>query len=254
LLTTAFWSPIASAQNPNASAQARAESPYYARVNTFGGFGAYSGDSSHILLGAAQNRKLVDFGVSYNRRLFLNRIMNWQYSVEILPVALESDPLEVVASSTTTTFTSNPSQPITVTENFSTSIVEACHPASGSGAGSTPTANYSFTYAITCSRQWTIGEAMSPIGFAWNFLPRHSKQPFVTSHGGYMYSTQPIPVASAGSFNFTFDVGAGLEVYRTKTKSIRFEYRYHHISNHNTANANPGIDNGLFQATYAFGR
>jgi len=254
LLSAAFRHPNACAQNPNASVQTRTESPYYARVNTFGVFGAYSGDSSHILLGAAQNRKLLEFGVSYDRRLLVNHIVNWQYSGEILPVALESDPVEVIASSTTTTFTSNPSQPITVTENFSTPIVSACQPASGSGSGSTPTSSYSYTYAITCSRQWTVGEAMSPVGFVWNFLPRHSKQPFLTAHGGYMYSTQPIPVQAAGSFNFTFDIGAGLEVYRTKTKSIRFEYRYHHISNHNTANANPGIDNGLFQATYAFGR
>jgi opacity protein-like surface antigen len=88
----------------------------------------------------------------------------------------------------------------------------------------------------------------------WNFLPRHTLQPFFTGHGGYMYSTQPIPINIAGSFNFTFDLGAGIELYRSKTRSIRAEYRYHHISNHETAGENPGIDNGLFQITYAFGR
>lgn len=254
MLATAFQDPNACAQTPNTPTQARTESPYYARVNTFAAFGAYSGDSSHILLGAAQNRKLLDFGVSYDRRLFVNRIVNWQYSGEILPVALESDPVQAVTASSTTTFTSDPTQPITVTENSSAPIIGACHPASGSGSGSTSTSTYSYTYAITCSRQWTIGQAMSPVGFEWNFLPRRRKQPFAIAHGGYMYSTQPIPVETAGSFNFTFDVGAGFELYRSRTKSVRFEYRYHHISNHNTANANPGIDNGLFQATYAFGR
>jgi opacity protein-like surface antigen len=69
-----------------------------------------------------------------------------------------------------------------------------------------------------------------------------------------MYSTQPIPIRAAGSFNFTFDLGAGVELYRSKTRSIRAEYRYHHISNHGTAEVNPGIDNGLFQVTYSFGR
>jgi opacity protein-like surface antigen len=69
-----------------------------------------------------------------------------------------------------------------------------------------------------------------------------------------MYSTQPIPIIQAGSFNFTFDLGAGFEIYRTLHRSIRVEYRYHHISNHNTAQENPGIDSGLFQASYAFGR
>jgi hypothetical protein len=61
-------------------------------------------------------------------------------------------------------------------------------------------------------------------------------------------------VDNAGSFNFTFDFEAGLELYRTRGKSIRAEYRYHHISNNNTAPNNPGIDSGLFQFTYCFGR
>ncbi len=57
-------------------------------------------------------------------------------------------------------------------------------------------------------------------------FPRNKLQPFFIGHGGYMYSTQPIPVQFAGSFNFTFDLGAGFELYRSKTKSIRAEYRY----------------------------
>ena len=114
---------------------------------------------------------------------------------------------------------------------------------------------YSGTETFSCSgRRWTIGEAMSPIGMQWNFQPRRKTQLFLTGHGGYMYSTKPIPVLNAGSFNFTFDFGAGFELYRSRTKSIRAEYRYHHISNHGTAQENPGIDSGLIQVTYAFGR
>ena len=47
---------------------------------------------------------------------------------------------------------------------------------------------------------------------------------------------------------------SGFEFYRSAKKSFRVEYRYHHISNDYTADQNPGIDNGLFQVTYAFGR
>jgi len=94
---------------------------------------------------------------------------------------------------------------------------------------------------------------MSPVGMQWNFMPMRKIQLLVDGHGGYMYSSQAIPIDNAGSFNFTFDIGAGFEVFRSKTKSIRAEYRYHHISNHGTADLNPGIDNGLFQVTYAFG-
>jgi opacity protein-like surface antigen len=229
------------------SAQTAPESPYYARGNSFGIFTAYSNDSSPMLLGIAENRKLFDVGASYSRRLFLNRIVNWQYSGELLPVALESDPVQ----NSVTTYTTDTTPPMTYTESISIPTVLACHPSTGSG--SFP-GFYSYTYVSTCGRRWTIGEAMSPVGFQWNFLTRRTMQPFFIGHGGYMYSTQPIPAANAGSFNFTVDLGAGLELYRSKTKSIRAEYRYHHISNHGTATENPGIDNGLFQVTYAFGR
>lgn len=232
-----------------ARAQASPENPYYARVNTFGIFTAYSGDSSHMLLGAAQNRKLLDFGVSYSRKLLLNRIVNWQYNGELLPVALESDPVVHTVSVQT--------YPFAATYSRDQIQVEACVARSGTYIDiypGNPGMSFSGTYTTSCKRQWTIGEAISPVGFQWNFRPRHKTQPFLIGHGGTMYSTRPIPIDTAGSFNFTFDLGAGIELYRSKTQSVRAEYRYHHISNDDTANENPGIDNGLIQVTYAFGR
>lgn len=228
--------------------RSNAQKPYYARRNTIGVLAAYSPDSSHILLGYAENRQLVNVGVSYSRRLFLNRILEWQYDGEILPVALESDPLEAYVdeqtSPTPATYTGTlPSRPI------------ACSPMSSTYSVTFNDATYSGTETVYCSgRQWNIGEAVSPVGMQWNFLTRRRIQPLVDGHGGYMYSTHPIPIGGAGSFNFTFDLGAGIEVFRTKTQSIRAEYRYHHISNDNTANQNPGIDSGLFQVSYCFGR
>ncbi len=235
------------AWSAQAIAQRGADSGSYGRVNSFGFFAAYSGDSSHIVLGYAENRKLVDLGVTYGRRLYLNHAVNWQYNVELLPVALESDPLQVTAA--TYTFT-DPSQ--TISQTTSTPTLTACQNMSGSGTlpGGGPT----YTFTDTCSRRWTIGEAMSPIGFEWNFLPRSKTQPFLIGHGGYMYSTQAIPITDAGSFNFTFDVGAGVEFFRTHSRSVRGELRFHHISNHGTAALNPGIDSLLYQVTYAFGR
>ena len=229
--------------------QAPAESPYYARTNTFSIFSAYSGDSSHILLGDAENRMLLDFGVAYSRKLFLNRIVNWQYNGEILPVALESDPeLQYVYYQT---------YPSTLT--YDENLIQTSGHCVGGGNGTYTDSFFgvvtsSGTYTSSCTRRWTMGEGISPIGLQWNFLPRRKLQPFFIAHGGYMYSTQPIPVPEAGSFNFTFDVGAGFEIFRSKTRSIRAEYRYHHISNHDTASDNPGIDNGLFQLTYSFGK
>jgi hypothetical protein len=242
LLSLLFFAPFVMAQSPDSS-------PYFARKNTFSIFGAYSNDSSHILLGDAENRKLFDIGLGYNRRLFVDRILDWQYSGEILPVALESDPLAHIVQ--------NQTAPTVQTSIFVAAPVINCIPVTESYSFVNPNngITYSGTETLSCySRRWTIGEAMSPVGMQWNFLPRRTMQPFFTGHGGYMYSTQQIPIPGAGSFNFTFDLGAGIELYRSKIRSIRAEYRYHHISNHNTANENPGIDNGLFQVTYSFGR
>lgn len=229
-------------------AQSGQHNRYYSRVNSYGAVAAYSNDSSHILLGDAEQRKLLTFGFSYNRRLRLRHAVSWQYSVQFMPVVLESDPLSRFVDAQTspkmTTIVTSGSPPV------SCSPVAESYNFSGSN-GET------FTGVATLSchgRRWTMGEAISPVGMQWNFRPAHKLQPILDGHGGYMYSAKNIPVDSAGSFNFTFDVGVGLELYWSRTRSIRVEYGYHHISNGNTATQNPGIDNGLFQVTYAFGR
>lgn len=230
-----------------ALAQAAPESPYYSRVNTFGFLAGYSNDSSHMLLGVAENRKLLNIGAMYSRRLFQTRAGNLQYDLEILPVALESDPIDHYSMSFTAPVVEGPfTQTLTP--------VAPCHNSSGAGSYQIGDTTYDYTYSNSCARRWTIGEGISPIGLQWNFRTRHKLQPIVLGHGGYMYSTQPIPTTDAGSFNFTFDFGLGLELYRTKSRSIRVDYRYHHISDHYTSAANPGIDNGLATVTYSFGR
>lgn len=231
-----------------AGAQTGNENRSYGRLNSFGVFAAYSGDSSHMILGVAEKRKLLNIGVSYSRRLWMYHGMVWQYDGELIPVALEGDPnsreiiTEFAPTSQTAVLNGGPiifCAPLTQEYSFedaegvvhSGAISQFCH-----------------------GRQWTVGQAMLPVGFQWNFLPRHKIQPIFTAHIGYMYSTQPIPVALAGSFNFTFDFGGGVEVFRSRSRSVRVEYRYHHISNHDSAYQNPGIDNGLFQVGYVFGR
>ncbi len=235
---------------PPASTQTETESPYYSRANTLGIFGAYSADSSHMLLGDAEHRMLLNIGVSYNRRLHVDKIVNWQYSGEILPVALESDPLTRQVNVAT-----SPAPGTYITTGPEVAPMVTCSPVRKQLTTS-PRRGSLFPQA------WLPSPAPAAAGLSekpslqsewqWNFFPRHKTQAFFEGHGGYMYSTQQIPVAQAGSFNFTLDLGAGFEVYRSKNRSIRAEYRYHHISNHGTAEFNPGIDNGLFQVTYCF--
>jgi hypothetical protein len=231
----------------SAFCQTRAEPAFYSRLNTFGFFAEYSNDSSHMLLGVSENRKLLNFGGIYSRRVLLNRFVDGQYMLELRPIMLESDPVYHLTYQVT-----QPPPGFTFKENES--YAPACKAARLTFSGVSNGAQYMETETITCGRRWTFGEGLSPIGFKWNFRPRHRIQPVFTALGGYMFTTRPIPVPDAGSWNFTIEVGAGFEFYRSKTRSIRAEYRIHHISNADTANENPGIDNGLFQITYAFGR
>ena len=233
---------------PAAFSQAKTQPFYYSRLNSFGFFGEYSNNSSHILLGVTQNRKLLDFGGFYSRRILLNHIVDGQYMAELRPVMIESDPL----FHETTVVTSPPS--IAGTYENDLTFAEACHPFSKTFTTVIEGMTYSSTETISCKhRQWTFGEGFSPIGFKANFLPRHRLQPVFTALAGYMFSTRPIPVVDAGSWNFTFEVGAGFELYRSARRSIRAEYLLHHISNDYTANTNPGIDSQMIQITYAFG-
>jgi opacity protein-like surface antigen len=233
---------------PFASAQHRIDTGYYARLNTFGVFSAYSNDSSHMLLGEAENRKLFFLGGSYSRRLVINRFVNWQYNGELMPLVLESDPTDHITVTWNTP--TPPLPPIDQTVVAYTS----CHSSSGTDTLTVNGVAYAVNYSNQCGRRWTAGEAMSPVGLQLNFFPRDKMQVLLIGHGGYMYSTRAVPVEAAGSFNFTFDGGIGVEFYRSRTNSIRADYRYHHFSNKNTATANPGVDNGMFQVTYSFGR
>lgn len=233
---------------PHASAQDRVEPHGYVRTNTFGVFTGFSNDSSHIVLGLAQHRKLLDIGLEYNRRLHVGGLVNWQYSIEIMPIALEGDPMTRVRVSQTA--------PTVATYTYSMAPEVACGPVTISYVIETTNGLiYSGTETASCGgRRWTMGEAISPLGFEWNFMPRRRVQPLLTAHGGTMFSHRRIPIAGAASMNFTFAGGAGIEFFLSPSRSVSVEYRVHHISNAGTAMLNPGIDNGVLRFSYCFGR
>lgn len=242
------------------SAQSQQERPVFSRLNSFGAFSEYSNDSSHILLGYARQRKLLNFGFSFSRRILLRPSVDLQYIAEARPVMLESDP--VVHVTEATTFPTDPARGMSF--QFNQRETGMCHPSLSTFAGEDGQGNpFTTTITRTCGgREWTFGQGLSPAGLKMNLLPGHRLQPTITALGGYIFSTRPIPIDEGGSFNFTLEIGAGVEIYRSKesrksffgNRSIRAEYRYHHISNKSTARANPGIDSGLMQITYAFGR
>ena len=229
----------------------------FSRKNTWTVFAEYSNDSSHILMGYAEQRKIADAGVSYSRRVVRFLGSDLSYLVEVRPVLFESDPIATL----TATINGQPVDIVTATGPPSASITSAviykCIPSSGSETfpgnqpGSPPIVE---DYSFACGRQWTFGQAFSPLGFKYSMRTRHRVQPFVVGTLGYMYTSRPVPVADAEAFNFVFDFGAGVEVFRSDKRSVALECRYHHFSNRDTAEVNPGVDSLMFKASYSFGR
>jgi hypothetical protein len=232
-----------------ASAQQPADTTY-SRRNTFSGFFEYSNDSSHIILGDAENRKIGAIGFQYQRRLVHRRPLDFSFIAEARPGMIESDPTEFITEVQT--------QPQSATEQSGPAVlIQGCH------AGT-----YDFSYPIqypagpvlqvgqvtvTCGRRTVVEQGFSPVGLRINLMPRHRLQPTFSSFGGYMFATQPVPIPQAGSFNFTFEFGGGLEYFTSHTRSIRLEYQVQHFSNKKTADLNPGVDSGFIKLTYAFG-
>ena len=165
----------------------------FSRRNSFGLFAEYSNSSSHIALGDADQRKLLNFGAFYSRSLVRGRAVDFQYLLEVRPVILESDPLAHYIFSSTVTFPGAPSSVSTTSGSYAP--IYKCQPYSNSVSGSdSDGTTFTNTSSQTCSgRQWTFGEGLSPVGIKLNFRPHHRLQPVFTGLGGYMFSTQPIP-------------------------------------------------------------
>jgi opacity protein-like surface antigen len=227
---------------PAAITQTKDTTAYGGR-QTFAAFFDYSNDSSHIVLGSAPDRKFTELGFQYEYRLKANRKMTWKYTGEFRPLIAVRD----VTTSALVTLTT----PVG-TETF----YEPPTASLGCVAGSQtiPLGFETETIDITCGHRWTYVEGISPLGTRINLRPRSRWQPTASLITGLLLSAKKIPIDTAGSFNFTFQLGAGIEYFRTPTQSIRLEYQLQHFSNAYTAQANPGVDDGLFKLTYAFGR
>jgi opacity protein-like surface antigen len=240
-----------------APAQHVPPSAEYSRKNTFTLFAEYSNTSSHILLGASRQRELADFGGAYTRRLVRFRGTDFSYQAEIRPILFESDPVEIETNTLTVAYPP-PVGTVTSTQTEASAATGTCTPISGSY--SSPVApgepTVSDAYSVACGRQWTFGQAFSPLGFKYSLRTRHRLQPFFVGTLGYMYTSRPVPVADAEAFNFIFNFGVGIELFRSasKNRSISLEYRFNHFSNRDTAAANPGTDNMLYKLSYSFGR
>lgn len=235
-----------------AKAQGRPDGPdVFGSRNKFAAIVEYSNDSSHIILGDAENIKLGAIGLQYQRRLLATRYFVFSYAAEFRPVVLESIPTQTL----TITQVPPPSS-MYPTETYTVPAQLTARCIAGTTTFDPPPIPIFYVSQIvtSCGRQTNYAQGMSPAGLRVNFRPRHRLQPTFSTLEGYIFSTKPLPIASAGSFNFAFEAGVGLEYYLAPKRSVRLEYQLQHYSNDFTADQNPGVDNGMLKLTYGFGR
>lgn len=229
-------------------------------ISSYSFFGSFSNDSSHIILGVAENRRLIDAGMDYSRRLGRRSLYSWRYQVEVIPLELLQNPK--LTTTVTYTVTGNPTSVNSPAGTFQFSALQARQCASQSNSGTyfeigangqeIPVGTY--TMSSVCSHPWTYGFGVSPLGQKVNFLPRNRLQPYAALNAGFVAFTKTIPSDSATMFNFSFEFGGGVEWNTRPGRAWSVDYRLHHISNANRGVSNPGVDNGTFRVAYSFWR
>jgi opacity protein-like surface antigen len=235
-----------------AHAQTTGEQLYYAPLNSAAAFVEYSNSSSHIILGEDRQRKFAGLALAYQRRISATHWMAWDYSVEVRPILVESDPtlsglrLTVTRGGKTTVSDGRFSQQTPI-EN-----VNLYHDETFSG---TTPQGHPFTGAFhnDLGRRWTYAPGVTPACFSVHILPARRIQPFLAATGGFLLSPRDIPEFKTSAFNFTFSFGGGMEWFRNHQRSWTVEYRVQHMSNKNIGSLNPGVDSQLIRVGYRFG-
>jgi hypothetical protein len=219
-------------------------------------FVVYSGDSSHILLGQADDRHLLEVGAGYSRRLHEGNAFSWRYQIEVTPLVMLRNPLQTMTVTNTPIGTSG--QVDAGTFQYAQLVQKQCVAGTGSGyyyGGQTGTAVVgSYTYKSVCTNPWTYGGGVSPLGQKINLRPFARWQPYVAANAGFVTFRGVVPSSGATKFNFSFEFGGGVEWNSRPGRTWGLDFRYHHISNAGRGMENPGVDNAAVKLTYSFGR
>ncbi|HEY5330303.1 MAG TPA: acyloxyacyl hydrolase [Acidobacteriaceae bacterium] len=228
----------------------------YGERNTFSVFADYSNDSSHMIIGQEENRKIGAIGIGYSLRLAHKRYFDFSYEPELRPFTVLRDP--VVSGTSTVEVQGSPTVIVGLPASgpFSgPTLNDDC--VSGTSTFQGITANgviYTQTVMQQCGTRWSYLGGISPLGLRFGFAKRQRVQPFLVANGGFLAAAHDEPVNRSARFNFTFEVGGGVEFFRDHRHSFALDFRMRHMSNGYRGFYNPGIDNGVFRASYRFGR
>jgi opacity protein-like surface antigen len=180
--------------------------------------------------GSQTGQGLSITGFQYGRVLLASNSLAWKYTIDAIPMAFTSTEGEG----------------------------SICVPIPGTNA---------CTVQGLVVRKTSFGAGVNPVGMQLNFRRRQRLQPMFNGALGFLYFDQPTPVLSvpdfaaglastpaSSQFNFTFDFGGGVQWFISPNHSLTVGYRFHHLSNHNIADANPGIDSHFLYVGFSFHR
>jgi hypothetical protein len=228
------------------------EQRYYAPLNSVAAFAEYSNGSSHIVLGDDRQRKFAGLTLSYQREISAKHWMAWDYSAEVRPVLVESDPTLIGQRITVTTGGTAEVYEVRAFQQIPIENVKQYQDQSFTG---TTLKGDPFTELLQndLGRRWTYSPGITPVCFSVHLLPERRLQPFLGSTAGFIVSTRDIPEFDTSAFNFTFSFGGGVEWFRDHQHSWTVEYRVQHMSNKDIGSFNPGVDSQFVRVGYRFG-
>jgi opacity protein-like surface antigen len=208
-------------------------------TQSFGFSTTYSPDSSHILIGDAEQRRIWTLGVEYTHLLHQGHRFRFDYEGSIMPLYEETDPFE-----SGTTFTVE-GQKVTLPQTPERLIYAIRGPV---GTFLSPGGSTEPVYALL-GREDTYAAAFAPLGARVSAFPSRRIQPTFSLDLGFVVSARDLPIEDSSWFNFMFSFGPGVQFFTSPNASLRLEYLYRHASNAGLGDQNPGVDQGVTRIT-----
>ena len=212
-------------------------------IRSFGFSTSYSSDSSHILIGNAEQRRIWTLGAEYTHLLHQTSRFRLDYEGSVMPLYEETDPTVAGTMYTFAGQTIISAQPPT----------RVIYPVRGP-VGYVVVGGVSSPITAITGREDTYAAAVSPLGVRISAFPHRRIQPGFGLNLGFVASARDIPVDQSAQFNYMFAFGPGVELFTDTHTSWRLEYVYRHTSNAGQGNLNPGVDQGVIRITLSLHR
>lgn len=211
-------------------------------VWSYGFSSSYGPNSSHILIGEADQRRVWTLGAEYTHVLRQGPRFRFDYEGSVMPLWEERDPTVIG----TEFFVDG--QAI-VTPRSPVRVINITH----QPVGNILAGNNSIVplYALFGAEN-TYAAAVSPLGARVSALPHSRIQPSFALDLGFVVGSRAIPVDDATQFNYMFALGPGVQFFTSARTSLRMEYIYRHFSNAGQGAENPGVDQGVVRLTLSY--